>query len=172
MKFLTSRPADWNTAGPTLKLWSCSEASLSRPRQELKMRSSVSRSHAFSSLIRASSCSRSELVSGESAERGFSTAATPRPPTSTEFMLADWFCWEEELGPECSERIFWQRRGRKRQRQRSQCRDSLLCQYSIMQSRKSINMCTIIDHLPLEMYWSITGMSCIYSCSAGGVCER
>ncbi len=111
---LTSHQANWNAAFPTLKLWSCSEASLSCLRQELKMRSSVSRSHAFSSLMRASSCSRSELVSGERAERGFSTA-TPRPPTSKEFVLADWFCWEE-LGPECSERIFWkttEERGKK-----------------------------------------------------------
>lgn len=57
------------------------------------MRSSVSRSHAFSSLIRASSCSSSELVSGERAERGFSTA------TARELALVD-------LGAACSQRIF------------------------------------------------------------------
>ena len=85
---------------PTLKLCSCSEASLCRRRQELKMSSSVSRSQTFSSLMRVSSCSSSELVSGESAERGSSAAAT-----AAALAPAFWLRWDRP-GPECSERIF------------------------------------------------------------------
>lgn len=81
----------------TLKLWSCCVASLCSLRQELKMSSSVSRSQTFSSLIRASSCSSRELVSGERDERGFSSREG--------FGLAGWVLWEPD--PECSDRIFW-----------------------------------------------------------------
>lgn len=133
------------TVFPTLKLWSCSEASLSCRRQELKMRSSVSRSHAFSSLIRASSCSRSELVSGERAWRGFASPAPP-PPTSKEFMLADWFCWEE-LGPECSDRIFCNMTEERVGGQRVSVRNSCVNSPSCKVAHQSIHTWPLIIYL-------------------------
>lgn len=78
--------------GATLKLWSCWEASCCSLRQELKMRSSVSRSHTFSSLIGASSCSSGEpLLSGDGEEPG---------PSSRD----GWCCWD---------RTVWRKRRRR-----------------------------------------------------------
>lgn len=103
-----------DTADPTWKLCSCSLTFLSCFWQELKMRSSVSRSQAFSSLIRASSCSSSEVVSGDRTEGG-SSAGTPPPPNSRGFTFKGSFC-SKERGPECSESTFCQQQKKTEQR--------------------------------------------------------